>query len=95
MIIVSQDKDVIVNFDKVENIWINNPLENNKRKFQIRAESYSRNMVIGEYKTQERAMQVLGEIIEFYEDTRQKMMLKNIYVLDADAADFVYYMPKE
>lgn len=38
MIILSQDKDVIVNFDNVENIWIKNPLENDEGKFEIRAQ---------------------------------------------------------
>lgn len=66
MIIISQDKDVIVNFDNVENIWINNPLENNDGKFEIRAESYSNNMVIGEYETEKRAKEVLQDITNTY-----------------------------
>ena len=66
MVIVSQDKDVIVNFKNVENIWINNPLENAEGKFEIRAESYSNNMIIGEYATEKRAKEVLKEIGERY-----------------------------
>lgn len=66
MIIVSQDRDVILNFDNVENIWMNNPLEKDNGKFEIRAESYSNNMFIGEYETEERAKEVLQEIVQKY-----------------------------
>ena len=76
MIIVSQDKDVIVNFDNVENIWINNPLENNEGKFEIRAESYSSNMLIGEYETEKRAKEVLIDIVENYNITPLAMVYK-------------------
>ena len=69
MIIVSQDKDVIVNFNNVENIWINNPLENDDGKFEIRAESYSNNMIIGKYETEERVKEVLQEILIRYKAT--------------------------
>lgn len=62
MIIVSQDKDVIISFDNVENLWINNLLENDNNKFEIRAETHSSNMIIGEYKTEERAKEILQEI---------------------------------
>lgn len=89
MIIVSQDKEEIVNFDLTCNMFV---FGDNGIRCML---SDGSDTIIGEYKTKERAIQVLGEIIEFYEDTKQKMMLKNIYVLDADAADFVYYMPKE
>lgn len=64
MIIVSQDKDVIINFDNVEDLWINNPLENDNGNFEIRAETHSNNINIGEYQTIERAKEVLKEIIE-------------------------------
>ena len=96
MIIVSQDKEVIVNFDNVENIWINNPLENNEGKFEIRAETYSNNMLIGEYKTEERAKEVLQEISNWYglQDLKQMDCMSAIaYTLGRRTS--IYTMPKE
>lgn len=87
MIIISQEKDVIVNFDNVENIWINNPLENDEGKFEIRAESYSNNMLIGEYKTEERAKEVLKEIVFKYGECNR--------FGPGFVANEVFYMPKE
>ena len=102
MIIVSQDKDVIVNFDNVENIWINNPLENNDGKFELRAESYSNNMVLGEYETEGRAKEVVEEIymykgiFELYkcsdastQDIFDSKMLKENMIFD------IYVMPEK
>lgn len=66
MIIVSQDRAVIVNFNNVENVWINNPLENTEGKFEIITESYSNNRLMGEYDTEERAKEVLKEIMKEY-----------------------------
>lgn len=105
MIIVSQDKDVIVNFNNVENIWINNPLENNEGKFEIRAESYSNNIFIGEYTTEERAKQVLQEIIEVFTTEEffhiNKSSLNNLdelaepkYILRPVSKSKVYRMPE-
>lgn len=64
MIIVSQDKTMIFNFNNIETIGIGNPLENINGKFIILAETTSDNQYpIGEYKTEERAKEVLNEII--------------------------------
>ena len=66
MIIVSQDKSVIVNFNNVEAIEIGN-IEENQCKGTIYARLVSDYFYkIGEYKTEERAKQVLQEIIELY-----------------------------
>lgn len=99
MIIVSQDKEVIVNFNNVENIWIYNPLENNEGKFEIRAETHSNNMFIGAYKTEERAKEVLGEIINIYKATEAFKVVSG-RILDSTGAvainkGFVYEMPEE
>lgn len=91
MIIVSQDKDVIVNFDNVENVWINNPLENDEGKFEIRAESYSNNMLIGEYETEERAKEVLAEIVDTY--TKIGTTFKTYSGVEKQAVS-VYEMPE-
>lgn len=84
MIIVSQDKEEIINFDIVTNIWINKVIkgkgqdEENKifkiradeedNTFEIRAEVQSFSLVIGEYETKERAKEVLQEIVMLFKD---------------------------
>lgn len=72
MIIVSQDKMGIFNFDEIFNIrvdeWENEEFTETKC-FCIRVEKSSDNMisvVVGEYKTEERAKEVLQEIIKEY-----------------------------
>ena len=73
MIIVSQDRDLIINFDNVTVIGI---AQNNSKEIDSitvdKEEQY-----LGEYKTEERAKEVLAEIINMYklnkcEAVRQK-----------------------
>lgn len=69
MIIVSQGKEVIVNFDITEDIWISKHLKNDEVKFEIfeiRAGNCSNSLSIGRYKTEERAKEVLEEIVQKY-----------------------------
>ena len=62
MIIVSQDRDLIINFDNVTVIGI---AQNNSKEIDsitvVKEEQY-----LGEYKTEERAKEVLAEIINMY-----------------------------
>ena len=62
MIIVSQDKKEIVNFDNIENIWINTESEG---RFTIEATADT-NSTLGYYESEERAKEVLQEIITAY-----------------------------
>lgn len=77
MIIISQDKMEIFNFDKIFRLyvddWSNEEFATEPNCFCIRAEKSSDNMIcafLGEYSTQERAKEVLKEIIEAYRDYR-------------------------
>lgn len=64
MIIVSQCKDTIINFKNIEILGIGNPLEDDNGKFKILANTIIENQyVIAKYKTEERAKEVLQEII--------------------------------
>lgn len=76
MIIVSQDKEEIVNFDNVENIWISVDEEGS---FSIEATANT-NSTLGYYKTRERAKEVLREII----DISSLKDLKNKSYYEAD-----------
>lgn len=67
MIIVSQDKTMVINFEKVEIIGVGNPLENDLGKFPIEITTISDNEYpIAIYETEERAKEVLQEIIEIH-----------------------------
>ena len=65
MIIVSQDKEEIVNFDNIENIWIDADEEG---RFTIEATADT-NSTLGYYKTKERAKEVLKEIQSNYTES--------------------------
>ena len=61
---------MILNFEYIETIEIGNPLENNDGKFKILCDTTSDNQyTIAEYETEERAKEVLQEIISKYKIT--------------------------
>lgn len=71
MIIVSQDKNIVVNFDNVANINIekcyNESTKEDDSTFDILVFIVSSGLVrIGQYKIEERAKEVLQEIIKVY-----------------------------
>lgn len=82
MIIVSQDRDEIVNFNKVESIWI---CPDEEGRFTIEATANS-NATLGIYETEERAKEVLQEIIESI-NTGSDMKI--------DSRQTIYYMPEK
>lgn len=89
MIILSQDKTEILNFDNIEVIGIGNPLENNDGKFQILVDTTNDNeFTIAEYETEERAKEVLEVIFDFFEVSQRMcnsdfFFRKNIYLQNA------------
>lgn len=70
MLIVSQDKDGIINFENVVAIRLMTNLEDNKRNMiaidTINGERYS----VSKYDTEERAKEVLQEIVKEYENAK-------------------------
>lgn len=68
MIIESQDKDGIINFENITAIRLIVNLEDNKRNMiaidTVNAERYT----VAKYATEERAKEVLQEIIEIYRE---------------------------
>ena len=76
MIIINQDKTEIFNFEEIFRLyvdnWSNEELETEPNCFCIKAEKSSDNMIyafLGEYKTEERAKEVLQEIVSKYKTT--------------------------
>ncbi len=92
MIIVSQDKTSIINFDNISCIQID-PSFGNVGCIEINAESENGELYeLGIYETEEKAKEVLQEIIQKYESAQSK--LGNTYI-SLEKYDFVYEMPKD
>lgn len=77
MIIISQDKKQIINWDNITRISIEEPENDNKnKKYYIGADTNSAESMVwelGEYDTEERAKEVLQEIIDAY---KGKLLIK-------------------
>lgn len=96
MLIISQDKMEVYNFDEIFRLyvdnWSNEEFATEPNCFYIKAEKSSDNMIcsfLGEYKTEERAKEVLQEIIKAYKETNYEYencwCLRNvIYEMPAD-----------
>lgn len=98
MTIVSQDKMEVYNFDEIFRLyvdnWSNEEFATEPNCFCIKAEKSSDNMIcafLGEYKTEERAKEVLQEIIEAYLDCNDQNYLAEF----AYVKNEVFEMPTE
>jgi hypothetical protein len=96
MIIVSQDKDNIVNFDNVVSVGIIDFDINDKNCWQrITAETLGTAIVLGDYKTEERAKEVLKEMTGHY----HRLKRNSVYAMGDSGFSFdekfYYEMPKE
>lgn len=96
MIIVSQDKMEVYNFDEIFRLyvdnWSNEDFATEPNCFCIKAEKSSDNMIcafLGEYKTEERAKEVLQEIIKAYLDCNDQNYLAEF----AYVKNKIYEMP--
>ncbi|MBR3697574.1 MAG: hypothetical protein IKM97_04880 [Clostridia bacterium] len=90
MLILSQDKKNVINFDKVSNIWV----EQTRVKYQCPdIEDFWG--TLGEYENEERAEQVLIEIIERYDTLKRR----SVYSMGDGGYTFedkfYYKMPKK
>lgn len=98
MVIVSQDKMEIFNFEEIFRLyvdnWSNEEFATEPNCFCIKAEKSSDNMIcafLGEYETEERAKEVLQEIIKAYLDCNvQNALAEYAYV-----KNIVFEMPTE
>nr|DAG39830.1 MAG TPA: hypothetical protein [Caudoviricetes sp.] len=91
MIIVSQEKTRIINFDNILQLYINK-CEEEIMKYYVRYEDCNNSYEdLGEYKTEERAKEVLQEIIKAYLDCNEQNHLAEF----AYVKNKVYEMPEE
>ena len=99
MIIVSQDKKEIIIFHNFIAIWIEDVNNvDNLVDWGIKAHSVNGNdfiYILGRYKTEERAKEVLQEIIEFYEISKRHECSSNNGITLFIKETFVYEMPLE
>ena len=87
MIIVSQRKDELVNFDRIESIWI---CADEEGRFTIEATADT-NSTLGTYSTEEKAKEVLQEIVSKYKATLYNSKTNETVV----NIPKVYEMPKK
>lgn len=87
MIIVSQDKAIIINFDSLDYVCKNDDVPVLYAKMNDGSE-----IQIGEYATEERAKEVLEEIVEQNEH-EEDCKCDRSYLATLD--NFTYRMPKE
>ena len=88
MIIVSQDETSIINFDNIEKIYVS-------WKFISVNYSLNNNECIAEYKTEERAKEVLQEIVKATIENKKAEETKDMFGFSIITADTYYQMPKE
>lgn len=94
MIIVSQDKRSIVIIDNVTSIWIEDPEENDSEKFSIEV-SAEINECLGYYETEDKAKEILQEIVRKYKLGTNKIKIKTSRGADIVERNIIYEMPKE
>lgn len=103
MIIVSQDKMEIYNFNEIFRLyvddWSNEEFATEPNCFCVKAEKSSDNMIcafLGEYETEERAKEVLAEIIRMYKVSKgMSFTIGDEKKLSGKYENEVYYMPEE
>ncbi len=100
MLIVNQKRDIVINFSNVLSIYVQ---ENNVQTLISCVEDA---LILGKYKTKERAKEVLQEIVEVFTDEEffhiRKSSLNNLdelaepkYILKPISRPKVYEMPEE
>ncbi len=99
MIIVSQDKDTIINFDNIESIDIVADLDGTgKVPYKLYCETSTKREELGKYATEERAKEVLIEIIQSHVDSENYKYVNELMKteeLNRLQKGLVYEMPKE
>lgn len=98
MIILSQNKKTILNFSNIQNIRIERYTTHEKGKFIYKIfggnfEGYATE--IGTYATEERAKEVLQEIIKALIEARQTQETTSIFGFSIIPSDTYYQMPQE
>ena len=92
MIIVSQDKEKIINLDNIQRLFI----DADYISAVIYAECIEDDILIGSYKTEERAKEILQEIVKSTIETRKSQELNNFFSGAGIIPSNTYYeMPED
>lgn len=94
MIILSQDKRMIINFDNIVGIVIRKNTDENVYQIQCKSENEKNKRILGKYKTEERAKKVLQEIVNKYKEVKAICDINNTRYEVVDNPK-VYEMPEE
>ena len=81
MIIVNQNQNIVINFSQILSIYVQ------EKNVQVLISCIEDALILGKYKTEERAKEVLSEISKTYAD-------RNEYIDNSDGR-CSYEMPKE
>lgn len=100
MIIINQKKSALINFENVADIYIDNK-ETNKKIYATSSSGITQ-YTLGEYKTEERAKEVLSSIIASYQASKMfecaneevQSQMSNKYI-KVGTEPFKYEMPEE
>lgn len=97
MIIVSQDKKVITNFDNIIGIQIDEHIENSDgdKDYEINIATERRSCTIGYYELEEREKEVLQEIVNRYKEYTTIQNITGNDIRGIYNTPKVYEMPKE
>ena len=95
MIIISQNEELIINNNNITSIYIEF-VEYEKIKYRLTAEMVtSSEIILGEYKTEERSKEILQEIVRKYKLGTNKIKIKTSRGAEIVERNIIYEMPKE
>lgn len=96
MIIVKQDKKGIVNFNNVTDIYIDKEDDGDRHfVFYIPVSNIDGLDILGIYETEERAKEILQEIIKVYIENKKTQETTSIFGFSIIPSNTYYEMPKE
>lgn len=97
MLVLTQDKDQIINFDNIVDIYANKEYDYNKNKFiayiYYTTNSFTRK--IGKYSSIERCKEILQEILSTYKESKKdkyQIIGTGNYLITLNC---IYEMPEE
>lgn len=95
MIIISQNEELIINNNNITSIY-REFVEYEKIKYRLIAEMVtSSEIILGEYKTEERSKEILQEIVRKYKLGTNKIKIKTSRGAEIVERNIIYEMPKE
>lgn len=103
MLIIGQDKRQVINFDGIFELYIT--IWSSKNDFALDPDCWcikadklanSRNSYfLGQYKTEERAKEVLQEIVQAYVDSKKSKEAQKVFGYSVIPSNTYYEMPEE